>query len=217
MDQIVQSQVKEVLQRVEQHVDSEIEKLEKLDIDDFEKLRERRLANMKKEAKLKQEYLAKGHGEYNEVADEKEFFELTKKSKNIVCHFYKDDTPRCKIVDHHLKALAPKHLETLFCKLNVEKCPFLTGRLRIKIIPTISLVVDQKTKDFIVGFTDLGNRDDFTTEVLEWRIAQAGTINYSGDLSTPPDQAERKTRSLLGQTKSIRDKDDDESDGLDSD
>lgn len=169
------------------------------------------------------------------MADEKEFFEWTKKSKNVVVHFYKEGSPRCKIVDHHLKLLAPKHLETLFCKLNVEKCPFLTGqslvskhgfqffkfyihldRLRIKIIPTISLVTDQKTKDFIVGFTDLGNRDDFTTEILEWRIAQSGAINYQGDLMTPPDQAERKSKSLLGQTKSIRDKvgDDDDSDGL---
>lgn len=39
-------------------------------------------------------------------------------------------------------------------------------------IPTIGLVKENKTKDFIVGFTDLGNRDDFTTEVLEWRIAR---------------------------------------------
>lgn len=176
-----------------------------------------------------------GHGEYQEMADEKEFFEWTKKSKNVVCHFYKEGSPRCKIVDHHLKLLAPKHLETLFCKLNVEKCPFLTGslsinpiafqlliflfwpdRLRIKIIPTISLVVDQKTKDFVVGFTDLGNRDDFTTEILEWRIAQSSAINYQGDLMTPPDQAERKSKSLLGQTKCIRDQvgNDEDSDGL---
>jgi len=119
--------------------------------------------------------------------------------------------------------------------LNVEKCPFLTGlllstfhyfptliciiypdRLRIKIIPTISLVVDQKTKDFIVGFTDLGNRDDFTTEILEWRIAQSQAINYAGDLMTPPDQTERKSKSLLGQTKCIRDKvgNDEDSDGM---
>ncbi|XP_059469139.1 thioredoxin domain-containing protein 9 [Neocloeon triangulifer] len=217
MEQIVQNQMQEVIKQVEQHVDAEIEKLEKFDPDDFEKLREKRLENMKKEAKLRQEYLALGHGQYNEVPEEKEFFELTKKSKNVVCHFYKDGSARCKIADHHLRTLAPKHLETLFCKLNVEKCPFLTDRLKIKIIPTIVLFVDQKTKDYIVGFTDLGNRDDFTTEIMEWRIAQCGVINYSGDLMTPPDQTERKSKSLLGQTKCIRDKEDDESDGLDSD
>lgn len=54
----VQNQMQEVIKQVEQHVDAEIEKLEKFDVDDFEKLRERRLANMKKESKQKQEYLA---------------------------------------------------------------------------------------------------------------------------------------------------------------
>lgn len=50
--------------------------------------------------------------------------------------------------------------------------------------------------DKIIGFTELGNRDDFTTEVLEWRIAQNGIINYEGDLGAPPDQQViRKSRS----------------------
>ena len=39
----------------------------------------------------------------------------------------------------------------------------------------------------MVGFTDLGNCDDFSTEMLEWRIAQSGAIEYDGDLLTPPD------------------------------
>lgn len=46
--------------------------------------------------------------------------------------------------------------------------------------------------DKIIGFTQLGNRDDFSTEVLEWRIAQNAIINYEGDLSTPPDQQVQK-------------------------
>jgi hypothetical protein len=58
MEHAIQNQMQEVISKVEQHVDAEIEKLEKFDVDDFEKLRERRLANMKKEAKLKQEFLA---------------------------------------------------------------------------------------------------------------------------------------------------------------
>lgn len=47
-----------------------------------------------------------------------------------------------------------------------------SGRLKIRVIPTIGLVTENKTKDFIVGFTELGNRDDFSTEMLEWRIAR---------------------------------------------
>lgn len=62
-----------------------------------------------------------------------------------------------------MKILAAKHIETKFCKVNAEKCPFLTQRLKIRVLPTLILVKDQKTKDYIVGFTDLGNCDDFST------------------------------------------------------
>ncbi|KAJ8865610.1 hypothetical protein PR048_033130 [Dryococelus australis] len=92
-----------------------------------------------------------------------------------------------------------------------------SGRLRIKIIPTIALVKEGKTKDYIVGFTDLGNCDDFSTDMLEWRIAQADVIIYTGNLLEPPDQEKKKTSaSLLGRggmkQKIIRGRDSDDSD-----
>lgn len=174
--------------QIERQLDDEIDKLDNLNIDDIHALREKRLKELKEGAKKKQEWLANGHGSYSELPDEKEFFEMSKKSANIVCHFYRDSAERCKIVDKHLKILAPKHVEARFCKINAEKCPFLTQRLRIKVIPTIALIKDSHTKDYIVGFTDLGNRDDFSTDMMEWRIAQSGAIEYSGDLLTPPDQ-----------------------------
>ena len=67
-----------------------------------------------------------GHGEYTEIPEEKDFFDVPKKSENVVCHFYRDDFFRCKIVDKHLAILAKKHMETKFVKINAEKCPFLT-------------------------------------------------------------------------------------------
>ncbi|XP_046441345.1 thioredoxin domain-containing protein 9-like, partial [Daphnia pulex] len=114
--------------------------------------------------------------ESTEIAEKKDFLEMAKKSSNFVCHFYRDDFFRCKVIDKHLNILARKHMETKFCKINAEKCPFLTERLRIKTLPTLALVKDAKTKDYVVGFGELGNTDDFTTEVLEWRIAHADVI-----------------------------------------
>lgn len=89
---------------------------------------------------------------------------------------------RCKILDKHLAILAKKHVETKFIKLNVEKAPFLTERLRIKVIPTLALLLDGKTKDYVVGFSDLGNTDEFPTEMLEWRLGCADVINYRWDI-----------------------------------
>jgi Thioredoxin len=150
------------------------------------------------------------------LVDEKEFFEVSKKSENIVCHFYKEGSERCKIVDKHLRVLANKHIECRFVKVNVEKSPFLTERLRIKVIPSLALIKDSKTKDYIVGFTDLGNCDDFSTDMMEWRIAQSGAIEYNGDLLTPPDNKKRETFVNKNKTiKSSRAYDSDSSDGLD--
>ncbi|XP_036158203.1 thioredoxin domain-containing protein 9 isoform X4 [Myotis myotis] len=139
-----------------------------------------------------EEWLSKGHGEYREIPSERDFFQEVKESKNVVCHFYRDSTFRCKILDKHLAILSKKHLETKFLKLNVEKAPFLCERLKIKVIPTLALVKDGKTQDYVAGFTDLGNTDDFTTETLEWRLGCSDIINYSGNLMEPPFQSQQK-------------------------
>ena len=79
-------------------------------------------------------HLVQGHGEYQEISEEKEFFEISKKSENVVCHFYREGFERCKILDNHLKVLATKHIETKFCKINAEKAPFLTGKLFLSVL-----------------------------------------------------------------------------------
>uniref|UniRef100_A0A0B8RP07 Thioredoxin domain-containing protein 9 n=1 Tax=Philothamnus irregularis TaxID=1899461 RepID=A0A0B8RP07_9SAUR len=177
---------------VEEQLDAEIQKLDQMDEDDLELLKRRRLEALKKDQKQKQEWLSKGHGEYREIPSEREFFQEVKGSKNVVCHFYRDSTFRCLILDKHLTILAKKHIETKFIKLNAEKSPFLCERLRIKIIPTLALLKDGKTQDYVVGFTDLGNTDEFTTETLEWRLGCADIIKYSGNLMEPPFQSQKK-------------------------
>lgn len=190
---------------VEEQVDAQLSKLNEMDEDDLERLKERRLEALKKAQKQKQEWLSKGHGEYREVPSEKDFFGEVKDSRNVVCHFYRNSTFRCKILDKHLAILAKKHVETKFLKLNVEKAPFLTERLRIKVIPTLALLIDGKTKDYVVGFSDLGNTDEFPTEMLEWRLGCADVINYSGNLMEPPTVTQRSgTKFTKVEKKSIR-------------
>lgn len=179
---------------MEEQVDEQINKLENMDEDDIEAIKRRRLEAMKNNAKKKAEWKQQGHGEYSEIPEEKEFFNITKNSENVVCHFYREETFRCKILDKHLKILARKHMETKFCKINAEKTPFLCDRLKIKVIPTIILIKDSQTRGYVVGFSELGNTDEFSTEMLEWRIAQNEVINYSGDLNTSPDEAKKVSK-----------------------
>ncbi|CAL8387921.1 thioredoxin domain-containing protein 9 [Gadus morhua] len=197
---------------MEEKVDEQLNKLDRMDDDELDKLKERRLEALKKAQKQKQDWLSKGHGEYREIPSEKDFFGEVKESKNVVCHFYRDSTFRCKIVDKHLAILAKKHVETKFIKLNVEKAPFLSERLHIKVIPTMALLIDGITKDFIVGFGDLGNTDEFSTEMLEWRLGCTDVINYSGNRMEPPSMTKRPgTKFTKVEKKTIRGK------GYDSD
>ena len=57
---------------------------------DFESLREQRLVALKEQQQQKEKWLSRGHAEYQELADEKEFFACTKASLNVVCHFYRE-------------------------------------------------------------------------------------------------------------------------------
>ncbi|CAK8683525.1 thioredoxin domain-containing protein 9-like [Clavelina lepadiformis] len=215
MENMLENQLMQAAQVVEQQLDAEINRLDNMDEDELEKIRERRVQAMKKAQVQNQEWASNGHGIYSELSSEKDFFDICKQSKNVVCHFYKNTTFRCKILDSHISTLAQKHMETKFIKLDVEKAPFLTQRLGIRVIPTMGLIRDGKTKGYIVGFTDLGNCDDFSTEMLEWRLGCSEIINYKGDLATPPDNRKTGTSStnaVGSKSKTIRGHDDDDSD-----
>ena len=79
-------------------------------------------------------------------------------------------------MDKHLDTLAKLHLETKFCRIDAEKSPFLTERLKVWMLPTLALVKHEKVVDYVVGFDDLGGRDDFTTDQLRQRLAAAGLV-----------------------------------------
>lgn len=56
---LIQQQVLKAAEIIEERLDQEIKSLDELKSDDIEKLRERRLLQLKKEAKIRQEYLAR--------------------------------------------------------------------------------------------------------------------------------------------------------------
>ena len=97
----------------------------------------------------------------------KRFFDELKGSARAVVHFYRPTTRRCEIIDKHFYALAAKHMETKFLRVNAEKAPFLVEKLHIWMLPTIVCVQNGKTDHSIVGFDELGGRDDFATEDME--------------------------------------------------
>jgi hypothetical protein len=77
-----------------------------------------------------------------------DFFNVVKKHSRIVLHFARSATERCKVLDKHLALLAPRHPETLFIKLDVEKCPFLCTRLGVKVPSRLLLLSPPVSSSF---------------------------------------------------------------------
>ncbi|KAI3898017.1 hypothetical protein MKX03_027552 [Papaver bracteatum] len=183
VQEIIEQQVLTVAKAFEEKLDDEISALDRVDLDDIDALRERRLQQMKKMAEKRNRWVSLGHGEYSEIQSEKDFFTVVKASERVVCHFYRENWP-CKVIDKHMTVLAKKHIETRFVKINAEKSPFLAEKLKIIVLPTLALIKNTKVDDYVVGFDELGGTDGFSTEELEERIARSQVIIFEGESSS---------------------------------
>eukprot|EP00126_Sphaerothecum_destruens_P002390 Sdes_comp15828_c0_seq2m4908 len=149
--------------------DKLMEELEKED--EPSHIREKRLAALKLHIQTLNEMNSTKHGDYTEVLLEKDFLSITTKEKAVICHFYHKNFERCTIVHRHLSILAPRHFKVKFIKMNVEKCGFIVDKLKIKTLPAIYSFENGIIIDRLVGFGDLGNNDNFTTQALETRLS----------------------------------------------
>ncbi|PMD14859.1 thioredoxin-like protein [Hyaloscypha hepaticicola] len=149
--------------------------------------REQRIQQLHSEFTRAKAQKNEGFGNYTEIKEEKALMDLTTSVKYAVVHFAKDDFARCGVMDGHLEALAPKHFDTRFLKMNVENAPFLVTKLKIQVLPCVLAFVNGVSVDRIVGFEGLGyTQDTFKTKDLEARLLQSGVIQRAkatGDAS----------------------------------
>lgn len=101
VQQAVQQSVLRVAQQLEEQLDSELHKLDNLQDDDLERIRQRRVQELRQQQERTKEWVAKGHGEYKEIFEEKEFFKEMKGEERMICHFYRDNWP-CKVCTSEL-------------------------------------------------------------------------------------------------------------------
>jgi len=150
---------------------------------ELDKIRMKRLGQIKQQSELRQEQLAKGHGQYREITQD-DFLKEVCGSNFVICHFYHKDFERCKVIDHHLRILALQHLETRFVRIDAEKTPFFVEKLKVQVLPTVLVFEDgiAKNDERIVGFDGLmdglepGKEDEFKTETLEKYLADLGAL-----------------------------------------
>ncbi|KAG1334533.1 thioredoxin domain-containing protein PLP3A [Cocos nucifera] len=154
----------------------EVDLDELMDDPELEKLHAERIAALKKEFEKREVLKGQGHGEYREITEGDFLGEVTG-SEKVICHFYHREFYRCKIMDKHLKALAPLHIDTKFIKLDAENAPFFVTKLAVKTLPCIILFKNGIAFDRLVGFQDLGSKDDFITRTLENLLKRKGIID----------------------------------------
>mmetsp|Transcript_57684 Transcript_57684/g.185359 ORF Transcript_57684/g.185359 Transcript_57684/m.185359 type:complete len:185 (-) Transcript_57684:130-684(-) len=160
----------------EAELDAELSRLDAIKDDDLEDLRRKRMEQMKSSHADRQKKLAVGHGEYDMI-EEKDFFDVAKKSEKIIVHFWRESTWRCEVMDKHLRQLAQKHWGTRFVKINAEKAPYLSERLHIWCLPSLVLCKGGKTEHTVVGFSEFSTGDEVTTEEVEEVLAKWGLIS----------------------------------------
>jgi hypothetical protein len=174
----------------EQTLDAELANYDRLLGDDeaLEALRQKRILELQGNHAKQQQWKALGHGTYQELSPSnhthdvvKEFFQASKDSERLVVHFYRPSTRLCDVFHAHLSALAPKHLETKFLKINVEGCTnheqgsgalYLVEKLGIVIMPTLVLIKNRKAFHHIRGFDELGGTDDFSASLLAYVLGK---------------------------------------------
>ncbi|CAN1127872.1 Thioredoxin domain-containing protein PLP3B [Linum perenne] len=175
-------------------VNQEVDFDELMDDPELEKLHADRIAALKREAEKRESLQRQGHGEYREITEGDFLGEVTR-SEKVICHFYHREFYRCKIVDKHLKILAPKYLDTKFVRLDAENAPFFVAKLGIKTLPCVILFRKGIAGDRLVGFQDLGGKDDFPTKKLETYLLKKGIISEKkgNDEEEEYDESRRRT------------------------
>jgi len=135
----------------------------------------------------------KGHGELSEVA-EKEFLPEVTTTATVVAHFYHQEFERCRIMDKHLSLLAKKYFDTKFIKVSAPDAPFFVSKLQIQVLPCVLFFRDGVCFDRLVGFEDVGGKDDYRTEKLEKILLKAGVIASPEERESDSEDEEEEIR-----------------------
>jgi hypothetical protein len=165
---IMQQVAAVALTHVEHALDAEIDKMENLNEDDFARIRRQRIEQMKEAAVEKEQWRRNDHGVLTTVSDQKEFFDACKKSKRVVCLFFRDSNKWCDVLSNHMQVLAEKHMEAKFLKVNAENSPFLVERLNVWMMPTIVCCKEGKVHRQFNGLDEIDPTGKFETASLEF-------------------------------------------------
>lgn len=172
---------------------------------------------------------------YPTLENDQILLNFTTDTHRCVIHFAHPDFARCGTMDEHMRALATRHYDVRFARVDVRDTPFVVEKLKIRVLPCVIGFKDGIAVVRVVGFEGLalGGRDgtdSFSTATLEKRLLYEGVLvqakirddNDDSDVSDADDEdadeddGRRRTqgkRAISGRgTRYNRDDDDDDDD-----
>lgn len=170
VEKVIEAAVVQNLKNVEETLDAQLQNLDKSRTeDDLDAIRRRRLNQLRQEAENKAMWRRNGHGTLQTIT-EKDFFTRArnKTTPRMVAIFYRKGTSRYAndLIDF-VTRLSERHLETLFVSLDAEKCPFLCGRLGIRVLPSIVLVKNGEIDQMLIGLDAISRSGKFSVVGIE--------------------------------------------------
>jgi hypothetical protein len=164
--------------------DDEFDHLLDDDDDDAEllALRNARIEELKREQGKRAEHVSLGHGTLRTITQDEFLPECTGSSRFVVVHYYHDDFERCKIMDYHLRTIAPEHVEAKFVRIDASKSPFFVSKLRIQTLPSLFVFDMGREIGRLTGFEGLAlnpkKPDEWHTGRLQEWLSSTGAIKY---------------------------------------
>ncbi|KAL4902442.1 hypothetical protein BDW74DRAFT_158580 [Aspergillus multicolor] len=164
---------------------------------------------------------------YPTLKSDQALLNYTTQTHRCVIHFAHPEFARCTTMDEHIRALAARHQDVRFAKVDVRETPFVVEKLKIRVLPCVIGFLDGVAVERVLGFEGLGpggsaGLEGFNTASLEKRFLAPGILSqarFNGDDGEGSDEGndeedgdDRKGRQSIrtGTTRVFREDDDDD-------
>ncbi|KAL2823980.1 thioredoxin-like protein [Aspergillus cavernicola] len=121
---------------------------------------------------------------YPTLKNDQALLDFTTQTYDCVIHFAHADFARCGTMDERIRALAGRHQDVRFARVDVRDTPFVVEKLKIRVLPCVIGFKDGVGVERVVGFEGLGfggndGRDGFSTGTLEKRLLSKGILSQA--------------------------------------
>ncbi|KAI0982561.1 hypothetical protein GJ496_001375 [Pomphorhynchus laevis] len=171
-----------VVKIVEKQLDEALDRADRIEDKELDRLRKERLAQLKKRHEDRQLWKDRGHGKLNEITKTLDFFDSARDTSRVVVLFYPAhlEQESAAYITKLLETMADRHIESKFLRANISKLDFLKQKLNVADDKcTIAIVIDSIVRGYIP--ISIKRSVALKYDELEWELESAGAIDLDED------------------------------------